>query len=383
MIQTDSTPAERIASLSQLADSAIAPHAAAVDEQARFPREAIKALGSAGWLGLNVPTALGGWGGDMRFAAQALEEVAKRDASAAMVYLMHLCACAAYSASGGKADDALRRAARGEHLGTLAWSERGSRSHFWAPVSKAAARSGGVVLNANKSFVTSAREADGFVVSSGAVTGTGATDSTLYLVRRDDAGVRVDGQWSGVGMRGNDSAAMVLSETVLPADRALTEDGKGFPRMLEILPWFNIGNAAVSIGIASAATASTLGHLTTARLEHLGQRLIERGELRARLARMQILVDTARAHLGATLDALDRAAPNALLLVLETKLVAAEAAVRACDLGMEACGGAAYAKRLTVERNFRDACASRVMAPTDDALTDFVGRAVGGMELFG
>ncbi len=74
---------------------------------------------------------------------------------------------------------------------------------------------------------------------------------------------------------------------------------------------------------------------------------------------------------------------DAMLRVLEVKAVAAEAAIAVTDLAMKVCGGAAFRKELGVERRFRDARAARVMAPTTDALLDFVGRAICGLPLIG
>ena len=73
-----------------------------------------------------------------------------------------------------QAEPYLRAAAAGEHLSTLAWSERGSRSHFWAPVSQAVAEDGAVALSAEKSWVTAAGQADGYVVSTRSAGAAGA-----------------------------------------------------------------------------------------------------------------------------------------------------------------------------------------------------------------
>lgn len=78
---------------------------------------------------------------------------------------------------------------------------------------------------------------------------------------------------------------------------------------------------------------------------------------------------------------METSAPTALLLILETK-AAAESALLVTDLGMQALGDAAFSKYLSLERNFRAARAASVMAPTSDVLTDFIGRALCGMELF-
>jgi alkylation response protein AidB-like acyl-CoA dehydrogenase len=90
-----------------------------------------------------------------------------------------------------------------------------------------------------------------------------------------------------------------------------------------------------------------------------------------------------RALLNDTLAALGAGRADAMLRVLEVKAVAAEAAVEVTDLAMKVCGGAAFRKELGIERRFRDARAARVMAPTTDALLDFVGRAVTGLALLG
>ena len=82
-----------------------------------------------------------------------------------------------------------------------------------------------------------------------------------------------------------------------------------------------------------------------------------------------------------TLTALETQRPDGMLRVLESKAVAAEAALAVTDLAMKVCGGAAFRKELGIERRFRDARAARVMAPTTDALLDFIGRATLGLPL--
>src|SRR3954468_10416393 len=110
----------------------LAPRAAAIDRDGAFPQEGIAALGARGLLGLTVPAAFGGLGHGLRTMAAAIDEVAQRCPSTAMVYLMHLCGVACYAAAPDKTATLLSDAAAGRHLSTLAFSETGSRSHFWA-----------------------------------------------------------------------------------------------------------------------------------------------------------------------------------------------------------------------------------------------------------
>jgi alkylation response protein AidB-like acyl-CoA dehydrogenase len=333
-----------------------------------------------------VPTTYGGLGQGLRTMAAVLDTVAQRCPSTSMVYLMHLCGVACYATAPDKTEPLLRGAAAGRHLSTLAFSETGSRSHFWAPVSRAAeggAGIGAVRLNASKSFVTSAGQADGYVVSTLAAGAMTPLESSIYLVLAGDAGLSVGGAWRGLGMRGNSSAPMSLANVTVGADRALSASGKGLDMMLGIvLPAFQVGSAAVGIGIAEAAVQATMRHVTQARFEHLNSSLAELPTLRAQIARMRIETDRARAHLGAVLDSLEAPGPATQLMVLEAKAAATEAAVVVTDLAMRTCGGAAFGGAHGIERLFRDARAPIVMAPTSDQAYDFIGRALCGLEVF-
>jgi alkylation response protein AidB-like acyl-CoA dehydrogenase len=168
----------------------------------------------------------------------------------------------------------------------------------------------------------------------------------------------------------------------VPADARLGGDGDGLDIALAVaLPWFLVLSAAFSLGAMEAVTDETNGHLTTTRLEHLDVSLMQQPLVRADFARMRLTTDATRAFLADTLRALADQRPDAALRVLESKAFAAEAAIDVTDLAMKVCGGAAFRKEVGIERRFRDARAARVMAPTTDALLDFVGRAVSGMPL--
>ena len=312
--------------------------------------------------------------------------LAEADASAAMVYLMHVCAAAtiATARSGASVGKTLKEIAAGQTLATLAFSEAGSRSHFWAPVSRAARNGAAVRLTAKKSFVTSAGHAHCYVVSSLAPDGKGPTESTLYLVPARTPGLSVAGPWDGLGLRANASAPMELEACAIPLELQLTEDGAGFPAMMNvILPLFNLGAAAVALGLCRAAVAATAKHLNTARFEHLGQSLGESlPTLRAQIAKMQIDTDGLAARIDDLIDHLEHPRDTTLLRVLETKAAAGDVAIKVTSTAMRVCGGAAFSKHTGVERLFRDAHAGAVMAPTGDVLREFIGRAVLGLPLF-
>jgi alkylation response protein AidB-like acyl-CoA dehydrogenase len=370
----------------ELADRVLSPAARQNDKEGRFSTEAVHSLGQVGLLGLTLPTEFGGAGLGPRTFAAVLATLAEADASVAMVYLMHICASATIAAArpGSAVEQILKQIASGAHLSTLAFSEAGSRSHFWAPVSRARTNGLGVRLAAKKSWVTSAGRAQSYVVSSLSPEGTGPTDSTLYLVPAGVRGLSVEGSWDGLGLRANASAPMVLDDCEVPRELQLTDDGAGFQAMLNVvLPWFNLGTAAVALGLCRAAVAGTAAHLKSARFEHLGQSLGESlPTLRAQLATMQIDTDGLSSRLDDLVDHLERPRETTMLRVLETKAAAGDIAIAVTSTAMRVCGGSAFSKHLIIERVWRDAHAGAVMAPTGDVLREFIGKAVLGMPLF-
>src|SRR5437588_659996 len=278
----------------EIANRVLAPSAGQNDKAGRFSTEAVESLGEAGLLRLMVPADVGGSAVGPRTFAVVTAALAEADASVAMVYVMHILGTATISAARPSAVPALapilREIGAGRHLSTLAFSETGSRSHFWAPVSRAHRNGNGVRISAKKSWVTTAGHAQSYVVSALAPEGAGPTDSTLYLLTADTRGLSVAGPWDGLGLRANASAPVALEDCRVASEFQLTDDGAGFPAMLNVvLPLFCLGTAAVALGLCRAAVDGTASHLKTAKFEHLGQSLGESlPTLRAQLAAMQI-----------------------------------------------------------------------------------------------
>jgi len=321
--------ARATATASLLAHDVLSAHAADVDAQARFPRESINALAGAGLMGLCQPAALGGKGEGMRAFAAVTEELAMACGSTAMIYVMHVSAAQAIASSPSMKDrDAiLRQVASGHHLTTLAFSERGSRSLFWAPVSRLSPNGNGFHVHAEKSWVTSAANADSYVASSQRPEALSPLESTVFLVRSKSPGVRVSGRFDGLGLRGNDSAPVDLEEVTVGSDDLISLPGEGANTMLQVvLPWFSIGTAAMSNGLCRAAVAITTQHLSGTTFTHSGSQLRDLPNLRARLAEMSVRTEQARALLGHTLAHLEAG-------------LARSTAVRAADAARLAAGG--------------------------------------------
>jgi alkylation response protein AidB-like acyl-CoA dehydrogenase len=317
------------AAAAKLSDTAAAlardvarPHAAEVDAQGRFPQEAVQALKRSPLFGLCLPTAVGGSGQGPRTFAAVAEELAQGCASTTMIYVMHTSAAQAIAQSvtlrGREA--LLGDIAAGRHLTTLALSEAGSRSNFWAPVSTLKDAGNHFTTSARKSWVTSAGHADSYVSSGQRPQAGSPLESTVYLIRRGAKGVSVSGRFDGLGLRGNDSAPVTLEDVVVTRDDLVSDVGAGAKVMLEVvLPWFAIGTAAMAHGLCLAATAATIEHLQTAGLEHQSQKLRDLPQLRARVAQMHLQTERSRALLCRCLDELEAASPATPLYVLEAR----------------------------------------------------------------
>jgi alkylation response protein AidB-like acyl-CoA dehydrogenase len=356
--------------------------AAEVDRDGAFPAAAVAALRDSRLLGLTLPTSVGGLGcGPVEFV-DTVTALARACGSTAMVYLMH--SAAAMTAAAGPPTGTptlLADMAAGRALGTLAFSERASRSHFWAPVSRATATDDVVRVQVEKSFVTSAACCEAYVVSTGTAGGA-AGEVDLFVVAAGTPGVEVAAPWRGLGLRGNASSPMRFDVTLSEADR-VGASAQGVPIMLQVvMPWFNLGNAAVSLGLADAALTAAVAHASGARLEHVGETLAELPTIRAQLARASISLRTHQAYLreaAASVAAPDEGTP---LYVLSIKAAANDVALTVTDTAMRVCGGAAFSQQLGIERYFRDARAGHVMAPTADVLYDFYGKAITGQPVF-
>ena len=368
-----------------VAETVLAPNASSVDVDARFPEESIAAIGENGLFGLAIDVAHGGRGQSPRMLAAVVEEMAMACASTAMIYVMHVTATQAITSSDvlESRDDVLREIAKGKHLTTLAFSETGSRSQFWAPVSCLETNNGHYQTSASKSWVTAAEHADSYVSSAQKPDAESPLESTIYLVGRKAKGVSVTSRFNGLGLRGNESAPVLLEKVEIKKGDLISRQGEGADIMLQVvLPWFSIGTAAMANGICRAAVARTAEHLSGTGFEHDGTKLRDLPILRARIAEMSTRTEQSRALLGHTLAHVESGSAMAPLYVLQSRLAALETAIEVTDLAMKACGGAAFSKQVGVERLFRDARAGWVMAPTADHLREFIGRVLTGLPLF-
>jgi alkylation response protein AidB-like acyl-CoA dehydrogenase len=242
-----------------------------------------------------------------------------------MVVTMHYAATAALATAGVK--DPLTDIAAARDLSTLAFSESGSRSHFWAPLGTATEADGGarVRLDASKSWVTSAGHADSYVWSSKPLSADGPM--TLWLMPGGADGLTVAGAFDGLGLRGNASAPMTATGVLVPRGAMIGADGAGLDlAMAAVLPVFLLCSAAMSAGLLRRLAEETAAHLQRTQLLHIGHSLAQQAQPRAQLARLRIEADRTWGLIEETLGAVESGRADAQILVLEVKAAAAEAA---------------------------------------------------------
>lgn len=371
--------ASPLAAVPSIVAEVTAPNALTVDRDGVFPRATLDALGKAGLLGLLNAKEVGGLGEGLRAACSVIEQIATACASSGMVLCMHYCGAAVIEQHGPKS---VREAiAAGRHLTTLALSEAGSRSHFWAPASTATEAPAGIRLDADKSWSTSAGQVDSYVWSSKPVALPGL--SSLWLVPGDAPGLSYPAPFDGLGLRGNASSPIKATGVIVPREAMLGPDGGGFDIMMgNVLPHFQLMSSACYLGVMEAAAGKAARHVGQTRFSHLSQSLADLPTIRAYVARMRLKTDMMRGLLNDTLSAIENKREEAQLRVLEVKAAAGELAVEVTDLAMRVSGGVAFRKEVGIERHFRDARAATVMSPTTDLLYDFIGKAACGLPLF-
>jgi alkylation response protein AidB-like acyl-CoA dehydrogenase len=359
--------------------SVAAKHAVDVDAKGRFPVETLAALREHKLLGLLSSVTVGGLGLGLKQAAEVVQHTAHECGSSAMILCMHYCGVAVLEKH---ASEQIRReVASGAHLSTLAFSEAGSRSHFWAPLGTASASGSAFSLSAHKSWITSAAHATAYVWSSKPASAAGA--SSIWLVSRESAGLKVAAPFDGLGLRGNDSSAVIAENVTVDSASRLGPDGGGFDVMMGIvLPFFSVLSAACSVGLMNGALDRAIAHVKASRHQHLDSSVADLPTVRAYLSRAKLQTDAASTLLQDTVAAIESGRADAQLRVLEVKALCGESALEVTDAAMRVCGGAAFRKEAGVERAFRDSRAASVMAPTSDVLFDFLGKALVGLPLF-
>ncbi len=382
--------------LMELCRTTLSVNALESDKEFIFPRKNFEALASMGLLGLFVPEELGGMGENHVAMAMVCETVARYGCpSTAMCLTMHYGACSAalFRQRGNDAvRDILRRLDKDVLVGTLSYSDPETGSHFWYPVSSGAeATADGWKVTKKSSWTTSGGFADWYIVQTTSPDfGGDYSDLSVWLILADEVEADVAG-WDGMGMRGNQSGALLVDGVEIPANRMVGPKGDGAISNDETVdPFFLINSSCAWNGIAMAMIDLAKRHTTRKKHADVGLRVCDYPTIQDYVGEAIIGTNASRMMTYGMARALDdcsancdwsihddlEAAPRSVLLnqLWQVKFQAAKNVHEVSDKMLHACGGSAYKAGLGMERLLRDAKAGWVMGPTNEVLRQFVGK---------
>ncbi len=361
------------------------PNAEELDRTGMYPRANLAQTARAGLNGLLLPELYGGLGLDHVSYALVAHTLAQYCPSTTMVYVMHMAAVQTVNLAG---DDEQRRRllppVRDGALATLAFSEQASGGHFWYCLSQALRDGDGYILNKESSFVTSAGQADWYIVETRAPDGNDPSNLIYLVVYNDQPGVSA-GRWRALGMNGNASGPMRFSNVrVAGKDRIGAEGAGAYWNDNVVDPIFLLGSSACWAGIARGALDRAVSHATGRFHADVGRHVADYPVMRHYLARCKVLVSSAEALLfraAQRLDELTRAGtPHQEMLfdLWELKVHASDVVIEATNLALQVMGGMGF-KSGPVERALRDGRAGAVMGPSNEMCLDWIGlRLIGG-----
>lgn len=354
-------------------------------EAYRWPERSMRALQAAGLGGLTVPQRYGGLGKGLTGLVIAGEELGRISASTAICFCMHAVGAAVLAAKATE-DQAARYLvpiAEGRHLTTLALSEPGTGAHFYEPASALHREGDHYRVRGAKTFVTNGGHCDSYVITTMTEAGEAAPGLFNCLVLDEGTpGMRWEGTWQGIGMRGNSSIGLKLDDARVPVANLLGEAGDQTWYVFQVVaPYFLMGMAATYLGLAQSALDFATDHARERAYAHTGQVLAEVPAVQSRIAGMWLTVQQARFMIYQAADRGDLAAPDALPFILAAKALAADAAVNVTNEAMTVTGGQGYRENSMLWTLLHDARASHVMSPTTDILKQWLGRDLLGLPL--
>src|SRR5207245_2804000 len=332
----------------------IRPHAAVWDEAERFPQELLPKFAGLGLMGVVFPAEYGGAGlGYLEFAL-ILEELARVDASVALIVSAHNTLSAGHIFLAGNEDQKrkfLTPLARGEKLGCWSLTEPGAGSDASAARTVAALEGDTWRLDGVKSFVTNGHYADIAVVMAVTEKTAGKHRLSAFIVEKGTAGFRAGKKERKLGMRASDTAELVLENCLVPKTNCLGRPGQGFKDCLKVLDKGRVGIAAIALGIGQGAFEAASAYARERK--QFGRPIGSFQAIQWKIADMAVEIDAARVLTYRAAALADRGA-RVTLEASKAKLFASEAAIRAAGEAVQIFGGYGFVRDYPVEKFYRD-----------------------------
>ncbi|MGF0223720.1 acyl-CoA dehydrogenase family protein [Bacillus velezensis] len=338
------------------AKNEIAPKAHEVDQSAVFPIDTFKKIGELGLLGIPFPEEYGGAGGDIISYAAAVEEIGKACGSTGLSYAAAVSLGASplyYFGTEQQKQEHLIPLASGKALGSFGLTEPNAGSDAGGTQTKAEKKGDDYVINGEKCWITNANYARTVIVT--AVTGKNSAGKPIIsalIVPTDTPGFTITNPYDKMGVRGSDTAELVLEDVRVPADNLLGDPEKGFKQFLYTLDGGRISIAALAVGIAQGALEASLSYAKERK--QFGSPISSFQAIQFKLADMAMEIDLARQMVLKAAWLKDQNLPFTKEAAF-AKLYASEMAVRTCLQAIQIHGGSGYMKECGVERMLRDA----------------------------
>lgn len=334
----------------------ISPQAIDIDKEARFPVDIMKQMGELGLMGIPFPEEYGGSGGDTVSYALAAEEIAKACGSTGLSYAaaVSLGASPIYNfGTEAQKEQFLTPLATGKGLGAFGLTEPNAGSDAGGTQTTATKINNEYVISGEKCFITNASYAQTIIVT--AVTGKneqGRSIISAFIVPTDSDGLSIRDNYDKMGVRGSNTAEIVLDEVRIPEENMLGDPEKGFKQFLSTLDGGRISIGALGVGIAQAALDKSLNYAKERK--QFGKKIANFQAIQFKLADMAMEVELARNMVLKAAWLKDQGKPFSKEAAY-AKLFATETAVKSADEAIQIHGGYGYMREYEVERYLRDA----------------------------
>ncbi|TDE10077.1 acyl-CoA dehydrogenase, partial [Actinomadura sp. 6K520] len=354
----------------ELADARIAPFAAEVDEESRFPQEALEALAASELHAVHVPESYGGAGADALATVIVIEEVARACASSSLIPAVNKLGTVPVLLAGS--EDLKKRylapVARGEAMFSYALSEADAGSDAAGMRTRAVREGGSWVLNGTKMWITNAGVSEYYTVMAVTDPSAGARGISAFVVERSDPGVSFGPKERKLGIKGSPTRQVILEDVRIPADRIIGAEGTGFKTALATLDHTRITIAAQALGIAQGALDFAVGYVKQRR--QFGKPVADFQGVQFMLADMAMRLEGARQLTYHAAIKSERAmhgeqVADLTLVSSACKALASDVAMDVTTDAVQLLGGYGYTRDFPVERMMRDAKITQIYEGTN------------------
>jgi len=345
----------------------IAPLAAEIDEQEKFPADVVRKMGELGFMGMNVPEQFGGAGLDALCYTLAMEEVSKACASCGVIMSVNNSLVCWPLETYGNEDQLVRfltPLAKGEKLGAYCLSEPGAGTDAAAQSTTAKKDGDHWVINGMKNFITNGANADTMIVFAQTNPDLKHKGIRAFIVEKEAEGFSVIRKEEKMGIRASDTAQLAYDNVRVPESQVLGPEGSGFKIAMSTLDGGRIGIAAQALGISGAAYEAALAY--SKEREQFGRPISKFQAIQWKIADMATRLHAARLLTYRAAWAKDQGGRYSEESAM-AKLYASETSHYITNEAVQIFGGNGYSKEYPVERHFRDAKITEIYEGTSEA----------------